>query len=75
MIKMLCPICKMLIEVTEEFYEKRDKICCMSCNKAFSLIESKKQRAFERGFNEITEDEKREVERMLSESFTKDDSE
>jgi uncharacterized protein YbaR (Trm112 family) len=41
-IKLRCPYCKNPVEVEFTFFSKSDRICCMSCNKAFDIVEVKK---------------------------------
>lgn len=32
-----CPYCKGIIKTTREHLMKHDRVCCMSCNKAFEV--------------------------------------
>ncbi len=41
MIDFPCPFCGNKVEVTKEFYDETDKICCMHCNKAFAITKMK----------------------------------
>ena len=39
--KVQCPYCKNPVEFTIEHAMTQDRLCCMSCNKAFDIAELK----------------------------------
>lgn len=56
MIKIKCPYCKNPIDVEKRFFNTTKKVCCMSCNKAFDIVqlreEYEEESAYERMNNE-----------------------
>ena len=60
-IRLQCPYCKDYVDVEQKFFNKTDRVCCMSCNKAFDIKAHKAQYS-----NMLTEED---VETLSNESF------
>lgn len=66
MIKIRCQYCRYPIEVEENFYYKNNRVCCMSCNKAFDISKEKESKLM------LTEED---IDALANESFNYDDDE